>query len=129
MTLRDAISALVVAAPPTATVPVEWLAGLLAADDGGSEAHSADTATPGVDLTVGQLAARFGKGSSTVRTWLARGELPGAYKLHGTEWRIPPAAIEAMQDRQREQHIAPRARTTARVADLGAWRKHSAGAR
>lgn len=121
----DALRALVAASPADAvlTVPRAWLAELIAP-------VSTDAAPAGsVDYTVAQVAQRFNRGASTIRTWCETDALPGAYRLNGREWRIPPAAIEAMQDRQREQHIAPRARTTARVADLGAWRKHSAGAR
>ena len=129
MPLKDKIAALVSAAPVDATVTVGWLAELLAADSA-SPLVDPVVAAPGavVDLTVAQCAAHLGKGASTVRTWLVRGELPGAYRMHGREWRIPLSAIQAMQTAQARQHRA-RAKAAPAVADgrmvdLGAWRQH-----
>ena len=48
-----------------------------------------------VDLTVAEVATRFGRRSSTVRLWVERGAFPGAYRFRGREWRIPPAALTA----------------------------------
>src|SRR6059036_287508 len=67
-----------------------------------------------VDLTIQELATMFGKRPSTVRAWVERGDFPGAYKLHGKEWRVPPSAVEAFQDAQRQR---PRS-----TAQLSAWR-------
>ena len=55
----------------------------------------------GADLTVAQLAAQLGRQPATVRAWCERGELEGAYKLNGREWRVPPAAVTRYLDRQR----------------------------
>ena len=131
MALRDRIAALVSVAPPDATVTVEWLAELLAADGAGDTAAKTRGAVneTTVDLTVHEVAARFGKGESTVRTWLARDELPGAYRLHGREWRIPAASVEALQRAQQAQHrTIRRAAPTADATDLSAWRRHLPGA-
>lgn len=55
-----------------------------------------DEVDPIGDLTVQEIAAEIGKAESTVRTWLtSNGGIPGAYKLHGREWRVPPAALKA----------------------------------
>ena len=54
-----------------------------------------------VDLTIRDLAQLFGKQPSTVRAWVERGDFPGAYKLHGKEWRVPVSAVEPFQNRQR----------------------------
>lgn len=124
--LKEAIAALVAAAPPTATVTVEWLASLLATDNDSGEAHSGSAVDSAVDLTVEQVARQFGKGASTIRTWLDRGELPGAYKLHGREWRIPFSAIEQLQRSEAKRHRKPAARTAGRVTNIGDWRKHVA---
>src|SRR3990167_91071 len=55
----------------------------------------------GGDLTAAQLAERLRRRPSTIRGWCERGELPGAYRLNGREWRIPPAALEAFLAGQR----------------------------
>lgn len=121
MTIHDALAALVSAAPSDATVPVRWIKELLAANS--------QTAKPGsdggVDLTVREVATRFGRGESTIRTWLARGELEGAYRLHGREWRIPLASIDRLQRAQARPAVAPPPRHRARGSpDIGEWRKH-----
>lgn len=139
--LRDRLAALVSAAPNDATVPVRWLGELLALDesddDVGDDASNADHADDAgdagdgrVDLTVKQLAERFGRGDSTIRSWLAMGALPGAYRLHGREWRIP---ISAVTDMQRTEAARSRTRTASSetrrssmpdTPNLGEWRRH-----
>lgn len=53
-----------------------------------------DQVDPIGDLTVQDIAEELGKAESTVRTWLtSSGGIPGAYKLHGREWRVPPSAL------------------------------------
>jgi excisionase family DNA binding protein len=124
--LIDSLAALVSAAPPDATVPVRWIGELLAAevDILAQSATSVDSDV--LDLSVSELASRLKKGESTVRTWLSRGELPGAYKSHGHEWRIPLSAIAAMQREQAKRHrsTTPRPRPTRHIPDVGEWRKH-----
>jgi excisionase family DNA binding protein len=129
--IRERLAALVDAAPPDATVPVRWLAELVDADvvDAAPGASGSPDA-PAVDLTVVEVAEMFGRSTSTVRGWLASDALPGAYRLHGREWRVPRSAIEAMQAAQRKAQ--QRAQTPARATrtgttDLGAWRKHVGG--
>jgi excisionase family DNA binding protein len=68
-----------------------------------------------LDLTVGQVAALFGRGESTVRTWIGAGLLPGAYLLRGREWRVPRAAVRELQRKQAEEHGAPGASVSRRV--------------
>ena len=117
--LRERLEALVAAAPEDATVTVRWVAELLAAEPIAPDVGAAD-------LTVREVAARYGRGLSTIRTWLERGELHGASRLHGKEWRIPLASLEAMQCAAASKHAAtstPRAAPRSHVPDLGAWRK------
>jgi hypothetical protein len=80
------------------------------------------SAQPAGDLTVEQLAAHFKCSGSTVRGWLERGLLLGAYRLPGEKragaWRVPAAALEAFRGGTR-----PRAVKRSR-ADLSAWRQH-----
>ena len=51
----------------------------------------------GPDLSVGELSAYFHRAPSTVRAWLEGGRFPGAFKLNGRDWRVPPAALEAFR--------------------------------
>lgn len=94
--LRGALSAM----PPGTLVPRDWLVQQLAVLDG-SPAPLSPTPQTGADLTIPGLALLFGKRPSTVRGWVERGDFPGAYKLHGREWRVPASAIQAFQDAQR----------------------------
>ena len=68
-----------------------------------------------VDLAIRDVAQLFGKQPSTVRAWVERGDFPGAYKLHGKEWRVPVSGVEAFQNWQRR-------RTAKSEARLSAWR-------
>ena len=104
--LRDALTAM----PPGTLVPRDWLVEQLA-NGAGRQSDSDSPATPGVaDVTIAGLARLFGKRPSTVRAWVERGDFPGAYKLNGREWRIPPSGVEAFRDSQR------------RLTGLSAWR-------
>ena len=114
-TLRTALADL----PDNALLPVSWI-----------RAHLPETATtkPGdsdVDLTVEHVAELFGRADSTIRTWIAQGVFPSAYRLRGREWRIPRSDLVAHQQQQREaSKPAPPATATNADADLSAWRKH-----
>ncbi len=96
------------------TLPVAWLRERL-------EGANEDVV---VDLTVEQVANKLGRSPSTVRNWLAAGEIPGAYRLKGREWRIPPAALERFLDKQRTAPQATVMTVGARALALDEWRKH-----
>ena len=100
--------------PPGTLVPRDWVLDQLS--DGVPAVPPAVTpALPArVDLTIRDLAEMFGKQPSTVRAWVERGDFPGAYKLHGKEWRVPVSSVEAFQKGQRRA-------TSDR--GLSAWRK------
>jgi predicted DNA-binding transcriptional regulator AlpA len=121
----DRLRLLVQVAPSDGTVTVRWLAEILE----GEAPAAVAVGTPDVlslDLTVPEIAAAFGKGPSTIRTWLAAGAFPGAYRLHNREWRIPRGAVAALQRREAERHraaLAPRSRPT-RATDTSEWRQH-----
>lgn len=71
------------------------------------------------DLTCKAVGSLIGRHASTVRAMCERGELSGAYRQHGREWRIPPGAVETYREAQRH----PAAQRKDREAiDLGAWR-------
>ena len=76
------------------------------------------------DLTVAELAARFGKRPSTVRAWVERGEFPGAYRLHGREWRIPAAALATFEAQARSSS-KPERQGRGKTVNLGSWRTAS----
>ena len=102
--LRTALAAM----PPGSLVPRDWLLEQLS----GVPLESSQSPAV-VDLNIGGLAQLFGKRPSTVRAWVERGGFPGAYKLHGKEWRVPASAVERFQNCQR------RAKSS---AGLSAWR-------
>ena len=108
--LREALAAM----PPGTLVPKDWVLERLSEDVPGVPAAVTRAPPARVDLTIRDLARLFGKQPSTVRGWVERGDFPGAYKLHGKEWRVPISSVEAFQDRQRR-----RAKSEPR---LSAWR-------
>jgi hypothetical protein len=58
------------------------------------EVHVIHSGASGVDLGVSQYAKARGKSERQVRRWLAENALPGAYKDHDGQWRIPASAME-----------------------------------
>ena len=72
------------------------------------------------DLTVSQVAERFGRCESTVRSWLAAGILRG-YRLRGREWRVPAAALAEFEQAEREGREVEVGEGQA--VDLGSWRR------
>lgn len=76
------------------------------------------------DLTVKQLAARFDRSPSAIKSWILAGRLPGSYRLRGREWRIPPEAVAAFEAAERRRS-APESATPARPrGKLSDWRRH-----
>lgn len=96
------------------TLPVAWLRERL-------EGANEDVV---VDLTVEQVAKKLNRSPSTVRNWLAAGDIPGAYRLKRREWRIPPSALEWFLDKQRTAPQATATTVGARALALDEWRKH-----
>ncbi len=110
------------------TVPKEYILELR--DGSGSEAV---TAPPnGADLTVHEVATRFGRDPSTVRLWISQGRFSGAYRFQGREWRIPPAALAAFEETERlrasvsrpSRQVVPDGQRS-RVVGLSDWRRTS----
>lgn len=107
--------------PPGTLVPRDWLLEQLTDPSAGAPAPAASAPAPLVDRTIRDLAHVFGKRPSTVRAWVEHGDFPGAYKLHGKEWRVPASAVEAFQDRQRHRKSSSRSAET--ESRLSAWRR------
>ena len=84
-------------------------------EDGGDTTPSA----PSRDLTVEDVAEEVGRAPSTVRGWLADGEMRG-YKLNGRDWRVPRSALRAYLDRQAN---GMEETDDEEPVDIAAWRK------
>lgn len=74
------------------------------------------------EMTVETIAAEMNRAPSTVRGWLERGEIEGAYRFRGREWRVPRAAFEAFKVRGGAPAPTVDAKPETR-ADLSSWRK------
>ena len=116
--IRTALRSLADSLPAGTAVPVprEWLIELLAGSP------EPEPATPPADLTVDEVARRFGRHPSTVRGWIAQGVLPGAYRFRGHEWRVPAAALVAFEETSRRgTPVATTGRTP--VVNISDWRR------
>ena len=60
-----------------------------------------DSPEAGADLTIEQVARRFGRSASTVRSWISAGRLVGAYKFRNKEWRLPEGTLTAFESAER----------------------------
>ena len=124
--LRAGLRALAEALGADTAVPVPP-AVLLELLDGtaAQPAPSAGTLPP-VDLTAAEVGQRLGRAASTIRGYCERGELPGAYRWRSREWRIPPAALIALEQAERDGSAGTKtgaARPRGRPVDLSAWRR------
>jgi excisionase family DNA binding protein len=104
--------------PPGTLIPADWVLAELGRELGPDAAEH-----PAADLTVDQVAERLGRAPSTIRNWLAERRLPGAYRLRGREWRIPPAALRSFLEAE-AAGAAKGPRIREERADVGAWRQH-----
>ena len=118
MTPGARLAALLEELPDGAMLPASWIRERLA-----EEPREAGASGPGdtlpCDLTVKQLGAAFGKSASTARLWCERGQVPGAWKLNGREWRIPAASVELY----RRAQGAPATVARPSAGELSDWRK------
>jgi excisionase family DNA binding protein len=85
----------------------------------------------GADLTVAELAVRFGRSRSTIRMWLEAGKVGGAYRFQNREWRVPARMLAAFEESERERAAKPRGiepvrATAGGVVDLSEWRRAGA---
>jgi excisionase family DNA binding protein len=99
------LRALAEALPPGAVIPVprEWIVELLEGSGPGPVAVGAGAP----DMTVHDVAQRFGRHASTVRGWIAQDMLPGAYRFRGREWRIPASALAHLENAERKGEGTP----------------------
>ncbi len=126
--LLAGLRALAAALPPGTAVPVPLGMLLELLDGTTAQAAPSAGALPPADLTVGDLAKRYGRNKATVRGWVEAGRFVGAYRMHGTrEWRVPTSGVEAFDTAERsraKQGAGPKSgtRPRARPVDLSAWR-------
>ena len=109
--------------PAGSMIPVDWLRDVLQGESG----IAPDSAAPGAvaDLTLEDAADQVKRSISTVRGWCASGAIPGAYKLMGRSWMIPPAALRSFLDAQASGVKASEPRTRAdKAPNLGRWRRN-----
>jgi hypothetical protein len=118
--LRELAEALPVGA--AVSVPREWLLELLE----GAAPSPVPSNVQAADMTIADLALRFGRHASTIRGWLEKGAFAGAYKLRGREWRIPAASLAAFEDTARRStgtRVAASKRSPRSKTDLTSWRR------
>ncbi len=106
------LKAILEALPDDALVPVRWLRARLGAPAGTPDDRIGD-------LSCTDVAKVLGRTPGCIRGWCARGEIPGAYRLNGREWRLPAAALRAYLD----AHGSKQSGKDAEAVDLGAWRR------
>lgn len=121
MTLLDLLEAL----PDEAMVPVGWVRSKLQAE---ADDEAEDIGGGQELLRVPELAERFDRSESTIRSWCRDGRLTGAYRLRGREWVVPTDAVEAFQAEQRKADGDPGPVGRGPAVDLGAWRGERDGA-
>ncbi len=125
MDTRDHLRALVDASPEGAvlTVPRAWLVAILGEAEPGASTSSVAPA----DLTVHDLAVRFGRKPPTIRMWLEAGQFPMAYKFQGREWRVPLDGVAAFEARERRRTDPAQVEPAADApVNLSTWRRHLA---
>lgn len=117
--VRQHVAARLRLIPKGSLIPVESVWELLEGDVSGSTPSAAAPTTD--EMTVEMIAQEMNRAHSTVRGWFERGEIEGAYRFKGREWRAPRAAFNAFRDRQRAPKQHATTPTTGPV-DLGSWR-------
>lgn len=125
MTLLEQLRAMVSTMPPGSSVslPVDWLRGQLVEN---GAAPSPDSIPE--DLTLEEFAKSVKRAPSTVRGWLNSELLPGAYKLRGRDWRIPPAVATEFLRGQAERDSGSPMHASRTTASLSDWRKFASSA-
>jgi excisionase family DNA binding protein len=101
----------------TLTLSVEWLRDALQELEEGAEG-------PEVLLTLDEVAEAVGRAVSTVRTWCNSGQIEGAFRLNGRDWRVPESALRRYVESQGQDGDEDEIGVRAGEVDLGRWRRH-----
>ena len=98
MKLSDRLTRMIDGMPDGAsiTLPVEVVKGWLTENGGGLDA----------DFTVAEVGKFFHRTPATIRAWIRAGRLE-AYLFRGNEYRITHAAVEKLQDQERNGESVP----------------------
>jgi hypothetical protein len=124
--VRDALRVLAAELPSDAVlpVPVRIVLALLKNDE-----TDRCEEREGGDLSIRELAVEFQRATSTVRGWLARGDIDDAYQLQGRAWRIPRASVQRFREKQQaaSRRDTGRAKHRTTQASIGQWRKLGGG--
>ena len=91
MTLSERLRTLADALPPAGSVTLTR-SDLLQLLEEDATPESPRSSAPSIDLTVAEVAELFGRGQSTVRTWLSDGRFSNAYRMRSREWRLKTVA-------------------------------------
>lgn len=94
MRLSDTLRKLIESEDLTITLSVKSIEALLGENGTGLEQ----------DLTVADVATRFGRSPQTVCRWIRDGRLD-AYHFLGNEYRITESAVEEFQSRERLNRV------------------------
>ena len=100
----------------TLTLSVEWLRDALKELEGAER--------PEALLTLDEVAQTVGRAVSTVRTWCNSGQIEGAFRLNGRDWRVPERALRRYLEGQGEDAGDEAPRIRAGEVDLSRWRRH-----
>jgi hypothetical protein len=117
MSLRHQLATVIEGMPDggAVTLPVNWLRQVLETD-----AESDLPVNSVADMSVIEVAEALNRSPATIRGWCSAGEVPGAYKLKGREWRVPLWGLREFLDGQGNRPGSAVRRR--REANLGAWR-------
>jgi len=119
MSLRTQLQAMVDGMPPGSSVslPVDWLQSLL------EQEVKRVGDMPDDLLTLEEVGKRLGRAVSTARSWCNSGKIPGAFRLHGKDWRIPTKALQELIESQSRAEQAPKGIPSHPGAELASWRR------
>lgn len=112
---RRPLGMALVGLPDDALVPVRWVRAL----------SHVEGAQQLADLTVSELASELDRSAATIRGWCGSGKIPGAYRLRGREWRIPPSAVRRFLEHEASERNESAGHDVAHPIDLGTWRKEA----
>lgn len=118
MAIVERLRAIVEGMPPdgAVTLPVAFLTGLI----------ESEGAEPGMGklLTLGDVAEIAGRSVSTIRSWCNSGQIAGAFRLQGRDWRIPAADLQRFIERQQSAEYELPTVHDAGSVDIEGWQKH-----
>jgi hypothetical protein len=123
--LPERLMQLVAAMPDEAAVvlPIAWLRAELATSEPPPALDPIVSRDP--LMTVREVAHRFARSPSAVRSWAEQGLLKGAYRLRGRAWRIPLSSVVAFEDAQRQSRTGAEVVRLGPSERLGDWRRRA----